>query len=775
MIRPNLEMDFCYSVFDSVSDNQPKPRTDCFTAFRSRFDRFQLLQRKEKGKLFSPARFTPGTTRKSENVVDVCAMVLDFDNGVDPSDFIDDWKEKQLAFWWHTTFNHTPEKPKWRAIFPLATPIPAYQWARAWEAASEYLGHGQNDVSAKNADRIYYMPSRPVEGDKHLFHSEANEGYLLDPSFLLRSDEKPPEGKGRVGDDFELRATISEILEPHGWIFSRKVGQLEYWARPGKQKGEISATWGWRSEVQGERFYCFSDNAGIPCRNYLTKFALYTMLNHGGDWKASTVSLSKQGYGIQVVAGGTSSPSSSPVSSPQAAVMSENIEDSEFTEQANADRLIEQYGQDLRYVAELKQWAVWNGKFWDIGSKEASESKVIQMAVASARDLQRQSGLADKNTAPKMLKWAIKSQNARELGNTVKLARTLVTTLAEEFDQQPEFLNCQNGIVDLRTGEMLPHDRSMMFTQITRCAADLENVRPELFNQFIERVIPDEDTRKYLLQFLGYMLSGSVAEQCYVFFFGATGNNGKSTLTELISWILGEYAVTIETEALMLKKFGKSNEGELAQLRGRRLAVAHEVSDSQRLDEELIKRLTGGDIIRARQLYQDPLNFRPTAKLLMTGNNKPQLRSMDSATWRRIRLIPFEVTVPAEERDAKLYMKLRAEAPKILGQLIKCGIHAANHGMEPSKLMVKHQEEYKEENDFLADFFNERCLFMPNLDATAGELHAEYNSWARETSGHIFNRTAFGRILGSRLTALGISKRKDGHGIIRYYGICLKN
>ena len=775
MIRPNLEMDFCYSVFDSVSDNQPKPRTDCFTAFRSRFDRFQLLQRKEKGKLFSPARFTPGTTRKSENVVDVCAMVLDFDNGVDPADFIDDWKEKQLAFWWHTTFNHTPEKPKWRAIFPLATPIPAYQWARAWEAASEYLGHGQNDVSAKNADRIYYMPSRPVEGDKHLFHSEANEGFLLDPSFLLRSDEKPPEGKGRVGDDFELRATISEILEPHGWIFSRKVGQLEYWARPGKQKGEISATWGWRSEVQGERFYCFSDNAGIPCRNYLTKFALYTMLNHGGDWKASTVSLSKQGYGIQVVAGGTPSPSSSPVSSPQAAVMSENIEDSEFTEQANADRLIEQYGQDLRYVAELKQWAVWNGKFWDIGSKEASESKVIQMAVASARDLQRQSGLADKNTAPKMLKWAIKSQNARELGNTVKLARTLVTTLAEEFDQQPEFLNCQNGIVDLRTGEMLPHDRSMMFTQITRCAADLENVRPELFNQFIERVIPDEDTRKYLLQFLGYMLSGSVSEQCYVFFFGATGNNGKSTLTELISWILGEYAVTIETEALMLKKFGKSNEGELAQLRGRRLAVAHEVSDSQRLDEELIKRLTGGDIIRARQLYQDPLNFRPTAKLLMTGNNKPQLRSMDSATWRRIRLIPFEVTVPAEERDAKLYMKLRAEAPKILGQLIKCGIHAANHGMEPSKLMVKHQEEYKEENDFLADFFNERCLFMPNLDATAGELHAEYNSWARETSGHIFNRTAFGRILGSRLTALGISKRKDGHGIIRYYGICLKN
>jgi len=767
-------MDFIYSVFDSVSDNQPKPRTDCFTAFRSRFDRFQLLQRKEKGKLFSPARFTPGTTRKSENVVDVCAMVLDFDNGVDPSDFIDDWKSKELAFWWHTTFNHTPEKPKWRAIFPLATPIPAYQWARAWEAASEYLGHGQNDVSAKNPDRIYYMPSRPVDGDKHLYHSEANEGYLLDPSFLLRSDEKPPEGKGRVGDDFELRASISEILEPHGWIFSRKVGQLEYWARPGKQRGEISATWGWRSEVQGERFYCFSDNAGIPCRNYLTKFALYTMLNHGGDWKASTVSLSKQGYGIQVVAGGTSSSSSS-VSSTPAVVMSENIEDSEFTEQANADRLIEQYGQDLRYVAELKQWAVWNGKFWDIGSKEASESKVIQMAVASARDLQRQSGLADKNTAPKMLKWAIKSQNARELNNTVKLARTLVTTLAEEFDQQPEFLNCQNGIVDLRTGEMLPHDRSMMFTQITRCAADLENVRPELFNQFIERIIPDEDTRKYLLQFLGYMLSGSVSEQCYVFFFGATGNNGKSTLTELISWILGEYAVTIETEALMLKKFGKSNEGELAQLRGRRLAVAHEVSDSQRLDEELIKRLTGGDIIRARQLYQDPLNFRPTAKLLMTGNNKPQLRSMDSATWRRIRLIPFEVTVPAEERDAKLYMKLRAEAPKILGQLIKCGIHAVNHGMEPSKLMIKHQEEYKEENDFLADFFNERCLFLPNSDATAGELHAEYNSWARETSGHIFNRTAFGRILGSRLTALGISKRKDGHGIIRYYGICLKN
>jgi putative DNA primase/helicase len=497
------------------------------------------------------------------------------------------------------------------------------------------------------------------------------------------------------------------------------------------------------------------------------------MLNHGGDFKASTVALSKEGYGIQVVSGGSFS--SSPVSSPAATVVSEVCEDSMFTEQANADRLIEEYGQDLRYVAELKQWAVWNGKYWDIGSREASESKVIQMAVASARLLQQQSGLADRNLAPKMLKWAIKSQNAKELNNTVKLARTLVTTMAEEFDQHPDFLNCQNGIVDLRTGDILPHDRSMLFTQITRCAADLENVRPEIFNSFIERIIPDADTRKYLLQFLGYMLSGSVSEQCYVFFFGATGNNGKSTLTELISWILGEYAVTIETEALMLKKFGRSNEGELAQLRGRRLAVAHEVSDSQRLDEELIKRLTGGDVIRARQLYQDPLNFRPTAKLLMTGNNKPQLRSMDSATWRRIRLIPFEVTVPAEERDPKLYMKLRSEAPKILGQLIKCGIHAMSNGMVPSELMTKHQEEYKEENDFLADFFNERCVFLKNMDATAGELHAEYNSWARETSGHVFNRTAFGRILGSRLTTLGVTKKKDGKGTIRYYGICLKN
>ncbi len=773
MIRPNIEMDFRYSVFDSVTDTIPKPRTDCFTALRSRFDRFQILTRKEKGKLFSPAQFAPGTTRKAENVIDLCAVVLDFDNGVDPADFIADWKEKGLAFWWHNTFNHTPEKPKWRAIFPLASPIPAVQWARAWEAASEYLGHGQCDVAAKNPDRIYYMPSRPAEADKTLFESEGNEGFLLDPKILLRSDEQVVEGKGRVGDDFELRSTISNILEPHGWIFTRKSGQLEYWARPGKAKGEISATWGWRNDVQGERFYCFSDNAGIPCRNYLTKFALYTMLNHGGDFKASTVALSKEGYGIQVVTGGSSS--SSPVSSPAATVVSEVCEDSMFTEQANADRLIEEYGQDLRYVAELKQWAVWNGKYWDIGSREASESKVIQMAVASARLLQQQSGLADRNLAPKMLKWAIKSQNAKELNNTVKLARTLVTTMAEEFDQHPDFLNCQNGIVDLRTGDILPHDRSMLFTQITRCAADLENVRPEIFNSFIERVIPDADTRKYLLQFLGYMLSGSVSEQCYVFFFGATGNNGKSTLTELISWILGEYAVTIETEALMLKKFGRSNEGELAQLRGRRLAVAHEVSDSQRLDEELIKRLTGGDVIRARQLYQDPLNFRPTAKLLMTGNNKPQLRSMDSATWRRIRLIPFEVTVPAEERDPKLYMKLRSEAPKILGQLIKCGIHAMSNGMVPSELMTKHQEEYKEENDFLADFFNERCVFLKNMDATAGELHAEYNSWARETSGHVFNRTAFGRILGSRLTTLGVTKKKDGKGTIRYYGICLKD
>ncbi len=766
-----INLDFCYTVFDSTRDNQPKPRTDCFTAFRNRFDRFAIIPAKDKGKLFSPARFTPNTPRKSENVIDICAVVLDFDNGVDPSDFIDSWVESGYAFWWHHTFSHTVDKPKWRAVFPLLKPIPVVQWARAWETANEMLGHGQLDPVTKNPDRIYYMPARPTDSDKHLFESVAYEGKLLDPAVLLPKEQSTPETKGRVGDDFELRATLAEIIEPHGWIFNRRSGQTEYWARPGKTGRDVSATWSYRADVQGERFYCFSSNAGIPHTQYLSKFALYTFLNHAGNFAKATIDLSSRGYGIQVVDGGhgTKVPNA-----PAVAVMSENIEDSEFTDQANADRLIEQYGHDLKYIAEMKTWAVWNGKFWEVGSKESAEAKVFQMAVASARDLQRQSGLADRNVAPKMLKWAVKSQNANQLASTVKLAKNLVTTLAEEFDQQPDFLNCQNGIVDLRTGEMLPHDRSMMFTKIARCNVDLDNTYPPVFNAFLERVVPDDDTRKYLLQFLGYMLSGSVAEQCYLFFFGATGNNGKSTLTELISWILGEYAVTIETEALMQNRYGRTNEGEVAQIRGRRLAVAHEVSDSQRLDEELIKRLTGGDTIRARSLYQDPINFRPTAKLLMTGNNKPQLRSMDSATWRRIRLIPFEVTVPVEERDPKLYMKLRSEAPNILGQLVKCGIHAQSNGMEPSALMIKHQEEYKEENDFLVDFLNEKCLFLTNMDEKSSELQRAYTDWARDNNAHLLNRTALGRILTSRLGAMGVTKRKDSDGCVRYHGICLK-
>jgi P4 family phage/plasmid primase-like protien len=770
-IQKQLEQMFHVSYFDNAYDKNPKERELVYSSFRKKFSLFIEKPTKESVGLWSPARFIEGSTRSKSNVLSVCAIVLDFDSGVDWTDFIADWKSKGIAFWVHNTYSHSSDKPKWRAIFPLLSPCPNEQWRGVWETAAGVLGHGACDVSASDSSRMYYLPSRPLNSTKADWEFIPFDGDFVDwQDFIPTKHEEvvPAEvrsvggGNGRPGDDFEGKASWSDILA--GWDYIRTVGDLEYYTRPGKGRKETSATVGYRAELGGERFYCFSSNAGVPANKYLTKFGLYTHLQHGGDFAKATKELAAKGYGGAVAR--LSKSIADDLISPQELNEALDMETA-FTDFGNARRFVADWGEDLRYVVESKSWAKWTGKRWEIG--DIASASVQALAIKSAQEFMKSSfTYTDSAVQKNVFEWGQKSVNLAKLKSCVEMAASMLAVSVNDFDKHPNLLNTQDGIVNVDTGELMPHDKTKLMCQITNCGYNAMGGSPSIFAQFLGKIVPDNDTRLFLLKWLGYGFTGYTHDQTFLFSYGASGANGKSTLFNLIEWMAGSYATTMDQSAIMSNKGFATNTYELAKLVSKRWVTVAEIGDG-RFNEQLLKVLTGGDMMTARQVYEKAVEFQPVLKLAMFGNHKPII-SQEASTWRRVRLIDFNVTIPEEERDAKLGEKLRGEASIILAYLIGAYRMSKEQGMKPSALMTNDAEEYKEENNILQLFFDEKLRFSSVATVMVSSMHKEYLEWARERNATLYNPTSFGRIIATPLLQRGCSKRRTNEGI-RWAGV----
>lgn len=764
-IQKQLEQMFHVSYFDNAFDKNPKERELVYSSFRKKFSLFIEKPTKESVGLWSPARFAEGTTRSASNVLSVCAIVLDFDSGVDWSDFIADWKSKGIAFWVHNTYSHCSDKPKWRAIFPLLTPCPNEQWRGVWQTASGVLGHGACDVSASDSSRMYYLPSRPLNSTKANWEYIPFDGDFVDWHDLIptkHAEEVPVEvksiggGNGRPGDDFESKASWSDVLA--GWEYIRTVGDLEYYTRPGKGKKETSATVGYRAELGGERFYCFSSNAGVPANKYLTKFGLYAHLQHGGDFTKATKELAAKGFGGAVAR--LSKSIADDLISPQELDEALDMETA-FTDFGNARRFVADHGEDLRYVLEARNWARWNGKHWEIG--DVASSTIQGMAIKSAQDFMRSSfNYTDSAVQKKVFEWGQKSVNLAKLKSCIEMAQSMLAVSINDFDKHPDLLNTQSGIVDLSTGKLLPHDKNKLMAQITNCGYDENPTDPVQFATFIKTIIPDKQTRRFLMKWIGYGFTGHTGDQSFLFAHGSTGANGKSTLFNLIEWMAGSYATTLDQSAIMLSKGFATNTYELAKLVGKRWVTVAEVGDGK-FNEQLLKVLTGGDMMTARQVYEKAINFQPVLKLAMFGNHKPII-SQEASTWRRVRFVDFSVTIPIEERDAKLAERLRSEASSILTYFVKFYLTSLVEGMKSSELMQLDADEYKDENNILQLFFDEKLEFAANATVMATDIHKAYLEWAKEVNATMYNPTSFGRIIATPLAQRECTKKRVTEG-----------
>jgi putative DNA primase/helicase len=281
------------------------------------------------------------------------------------------------------------------------------------------------------------------------------------------------------------------------------------------------------------------------------------------------------------------------------------------------------------------------------------------------------------------------------------------------------------------------------------------------WSQFIERVLPDVDVRRYWQRIIGLSLLGKVnGDKQLAPIMTGKGANGKTTALEAVSFALGDYAGTAEPALLMAKR-GDAHPTGVADLLGKRLVIASETEQDRRFDISLLKRLTGGDTIKARYMRQDFFEFQPSHLVMLSTNHLPRVDDDTEAVWRRIRVVPWVVTIPEDERDDQLGERLQAAADAVLVWAIAGWVDYREHGLDPTPTPVLEATgQYKSDSDAIGRFLDEECLTAAAVSATTAVLYDRWQRWATRERLPELTKVAFGRALDGK----GYPADQKAHG-----------
>lgn len=443
------------------------------------------------------------------------------------------------------------------------------------------------------------------------------------------------------------------------------------------------------------------------------------------------------------------------------------------TDTGNAHRLYDKYGKILKYSYNRKKWYFWTGKVWTLD--ESGEVK--KLADDICEDLKREAwNTQDSDLQEQALKFAKRTASSAAKEAMVKECQHLydIPAAPEDFDAYTDFINCQNGIVNLRNGELMPHDANFMMSKVTNAEYGDQGGKPTMWLKFLDDVTAgDKDLQEYIQRSVGYSISGSNKEQCAYFLYGM-GNNGKSTFLDTIADVLGNYAMNVQPDTLMLQsRLGSSGGGansDIARLKSARFITCEEPTEGMRLNEGLLKQLTGGSKVTARHLYGDEFEFTPEFKIWVATNHKPTIRGTDFGIWRRIKLIPFEINIPAEKVDKNLKYKLREEFPQILAWAVEGCKKWQKDGLKEPARVLDATKEYKQEMDLVAGFV-EQCV-MINYDAQthimASDLFNVYRQWAKQNNEYEMSSKKFFMEVQKKLPEKGRSGKGIFYGKIQF-------
>jgi putative DNA primase/helicase len=422
-----------------------------------------------------------------------------------------------------------------------------------------------------------------------------------------------------------------------------------------------------------------------------------------------------------------------------------------FTETGNGRRLVATYGDVFRWVPSWGSWLVYDGARW----ARDEHGQMERFAKAIADDIAEEALRLTIDSDRKLgLKWALASENAGRISAAIALARSEpgISIPADSLDADPWLLNVRNGTVDLHTGRLRPHRPGDLITKLAPVEHDPDATCPA-WDRFLATVLPDDELRAYVRQAVGYSLTGTVTEQTLLFTYG-TGANGKTTMLNAVLAVLGDYANQSDPTVITA---ADSHPTGIARLQGARMVVASELDDGRRLAEATVKSLTGGDRVVARLMHRDFFEFNPTWSFWLSANHRPIITGTDHGIWRRVKVIPFTVTVAAEDQDPDLPAKLEAEAAGILNWALAGCLAWQRQRLEDPPAVCTATADYRADMDAIGTFLDEACDVEPAARESATVLYRRYQGWCDDAGERPLTQRRF----GSALTERGFDRSKS--------------
>ena len=423
-----------------------------------------------------------------------------------------------------------------------------------------------------------------------------------------------------------------------------------------------------------------------------------------------------------------------------------------------ADRMVDHYGDRLRYCPDHDGWMIYEHGVWRMGNPRAGEWAAQQMIRAlpetealSFDDIAVGAGRDGEQVSPRedFIAWVGTQQSSRAVNEAARLAAGLpvMQIRQADFDADPLLLNVRNGVVNLQTGELLSHDPNQAMT-LQAAAAFYPSEPAPRWEQFLRDVQPDPEMRAYLQRVAGYCATGLTVEQAF-FLMNGTGANGKSVFQSVIAAVLGSYSQIMPVETLMASSVDGRIPNDVARMAGKRFLVASESHAGKSLDEARLKALTGGDTMSARFMRGEWFEFRPKGKLQLTTNHLPRM-SDDSATWRRIHLIMWPVQIPEEKRDGYLQDTLiREEAAGILRWIIDGAVAWTQTGLQPPRAVRAALDDYRQAEDIIGQFLADDSAVrrVPPERHVQGRstasLWSRYRLWAEQQGYPVMHQRNF--------------------------------
>ncbi len=408
-----------------------------------------------------------------------------------------------------------------------------------------------------------------------------------------------------------------------------------------------------------------------------------------------------------------------------------------LTDLGNAERLVDASTGDLRWCLERECWYAWDGQRWNDKGEAKAHIRAHEIARLIGLEAEAEN---DEHKRKAMRTWATKSESAERLTAMVRVAARCsgLHCSVADFDADPWAFNCESGTLNLKTGQLEAHRPSRMCSRLAPVRF-VAGARHTTLDAYLDLVTgTDAEFIGFLQRALGYSLTGDVGAEV-VFLVLGPGGSGKTTLVEALKEMMGDYAATVAAKTLLAKKTDGGHSSDIARLHGRRMVGASEFEKGERLNAALIKGLTGGERVTARNIYESDFEFRPMAKFWLAANDPPVIDDNDTGMWRRVLKVPFTNVIPAAMRSDAAKGAMKGD-PAVRSALLSWALQGCLDwqsrggglvGLAPCERITEATKAYQEESNPLAEFLDECCEVGPDKVATVAAVRTAYGLWSR--------------------------------------------